>query len=163
MECNKQMKTSHVVKEAALKVHMTCFTILNSGVSGSLDLHPLTLRKIYQTVVMPRLLYGYEFWHVLSESQRLNLACSHRHMKYTLHAYQKSLFLLSSHIPLLSECNSFQRIRTYTVLCCILFMFTSYATYVWPEILRNKVLFCSSVLFICIKLCRIAVRDLVLF
>ena len=26
---------------------------------------------------------------------------------------------------------------------CILFKFISYATYVWPEILRNKVLFCS--------------------
>ena len=40
------------------------------------DLHPL--RKIYQTVVSPRALYGCEFWHDLCESQRLHLERSHR-------------------------------------------------------------------------------------
>ena len=38
----------------------------------------------------------------------------------------------------------------HTLPCCILFMFISYATFVWPEILRNKVLY-WSVLFCPVK------------
>ena len=53
VECNKHMKTFGVVKEAASKVRRTFFAILNSGICER-DLHPFTLRKIYQTVVMPR-------------------------------------------------------------------------------------------------------------
>ena len=37
------------------------------------DLHPFTLKKIYQTVVMPRGLYGCEFWQDLSNSQLIHL------------------------------------------------------------------------------------------
>ena len=41
------------------------------------DLHPFTLKKIYQTLSMPRGLYGCEFWHDLSNSQTLHLERSH--------------------------------------------------------------------------------------
>ena len=77
IECNKYMKNHDIVKEAASKIRRTFFAILNSGLCET-DLHPFTLRKIYQTVVLPRALYGCEFWHDLSESQRLHLERSHR-------------------------------------------------------------------------------------
>ena len=77
MECNKHMKTLDVVKEAASKVRRTFFSILKSGLCET-DLHPFTLKKFYQTVVMPRGLYGCEFWQDLSNSQLLHLERSHR-------------------------------------------------------------------------------------
>ena len=77
MECNKHMKTLDVVKEAASKVRRTFFSILKSGLCDT-DLHPFTLKKIYQTVVMSRGLYGCEFWQDLSNSQLLHLESSHR-------------------------------------------------------------------------------------
>ena len=77
VECNKHMKMFDVVKEVASKVRRTFYTILNSGVCD-MDLYPFTLRKIFQTKVMPRALCGCEFWHDLSESQRIHLERSHR-------------------------------------------------------------------------------------
>ena len=64
-------------RKAASKIRRTFFAILNSELCET-DLHPFTLRKIYQSVVLPRALYGCEFWHDLSESQRPHLERSHR-------------------------------------------------------------------------------------
>ena len=69
------MKSNIVV--ASSKIRQNYFGILNSGISGK-DLHPLTLKKIYDSVVLPRALYGCEFWHDISNSDLLLLERSHR-------------------------------------------------------------------------------------
>ena len=42
------------------------------------DLHPMTLKKIYDSVVLPRALYGCEFWHGISNIDLLLLERSHK-------------------------------------------------------------------------------------
>ena len=59
IECNKYMKNIDMVKEAASEARRAFFAILNSGLCETV-LHPFTLsmRKIYQTLVLPLALYG---------------------------------------------------------------------------------------------------------
>ena len=77
IECNKEMKVKSNIVVASSKIRQNYFGILNSGISGK-DLHPLTLKKIYDSVVLPRALYGCEFWHDISNSDLLSLERSHR-------------------------------------------------------------------------------------
>ena len=60
IECNEYMKNLDIVKEAASEARRTFFAILNSGLC-EMELHPfpLSMRKIYQTFVLPRALYSW--------------------------------------------------------------------------------------------------------
>ena len=71
------MKVKSNIVVASSKIRQNYFGILNSGISGK-DLHPLTLKKIYDLVVLPRALYGCECWHDISKSDLLLLERSHK-------------------------------------------------------------------------------------
>ncbi|MEW8545933.1 MAG: reverse transcriptase family protein, partial [Candidatus Thiodiazotropha sp.] len=77
IECNKEMKISGSTTDCCSKIRKTFFSILNSGLS-EFDLHPLTLKKIYETVVLPKALYGCEFWQNIANSDLLKVERSHR-------------------------------------------------------------------------------------
>lgn len=77
IECNKELRISDSVSDSRSKIRKTFFCILNSGLS-EFDLHPLTLKKIYETVVLPKALYGCEFWHKIPDSDLLKLERAHR-------------------------------------------------------------------------------------
>ena len=66
------MKGKSNIVVAFSKIRQNYFGILNSGI-GEKDLHPLTLKKIYDSVVLPRALYGCEFWHGIFNSDLMLL------------------------------------------------------------------------------------------
>ncbi len=52
-------------------------SLSNCGIGNS-DLHPLTLLKLYRTIVLPKALYGCELWNNLTSSQITTLERAHR-------------------------------------------------------------------------------------
>ena len=50
---------------------------MNSGIFYDNSLHPLTCKKIYNAVVVPKALYGCENWFALSSTELLTLECAH--------------------------------------------------------------------------------------
>ena len=59
IDLNKTMNSHENITESCSKIGRTFFAILNSSRYES-DLHPLTLRKIYEAIVLPRALYECE-------------------------------------------------------------------------------------------------------
>ena len=51
---------------------------MNSGIFYDNSLHPLTCKKIYNAVVIPKALYGCENWFALSSTELLTTECAHR-------------------------------------------------------------------------------------
>ena len=68
------------VDEAITKFGSTFFGIFNSGLHPD-GLIPLTLVVIYQTVVLPKALYGCELWNYIQSSTMLRLERAHRECK----------------------------------------------------------------------------------
>ena len=51
---------------------------MNSGIFYDKSLHPLTCKKFYNAVVIPKALYGCENWFALSSTELLTLERAHR-------------------------------------------------------------------------------------
>lgn len=77
IRCNKKMDMRANIVESASKIRRIFFGIITSSFSQQ-DLHPLTLKRIYDTVILPKALYGCEFWSNLSQTDALLLERSHR-------------------------------------------------------------------------------------
>ena len=75
--CNKYMNMKENVQESASKIRKIFFGLLNSAFSET-ELHPLTLKRIYDSVVLPKALYGCELWCDIRQSDILALERSHR-------------------------------------------------------------------------------------
>ena len=61
---NKSLSIDDNVKEAASKIKGTFLSLVNSGIHDQ-GFNPITSRRIYKTVVLPKALYGCELWHTL--------------------------------------------------------------------------------------------------
>ena len=75
--CNKNMRMKDNVSESAVKIRKTFFGLISSGFY-EFELHPSTLKRIYDSVVLPKALYGCELWCSLCQSDLIILERSHR-------------------------------------------------------------------------------------
>ena len=75
--CNKQMDMKINTMESSSKIRRIFFGLVVSSFCER-DLHPLTLKRIYDTVVLPKALYGCELWSSMSQTDILLLERSHR-------------------------------------------------------------------------------------
>ena len=59
-------------------------SLVNCGLIYSDGLHPLSYKKIYEAVILPKAFYGRETWFSLTTNNTLLLARAHRFcIKYT--------------------------------------------------------------------------------
>ncbi|MES9880604.1 MAG: reverse transcriptase family protein [Sedimenticola sp.] len=75
--CEKEMGNSENATIAATRLRCTFFGLINSGIHQH-GLHPITSKKIYELLVIPRGLYGCELWNDLNTNELLLLERSHR-------------------------------------------------------------------------------------
>ena len=75
---NKYLSLKPNIKDASDKMKSTFFSLMNSGIFYDNSLHPLTCKKIYNAVVIPKALYGCENWFALSSTELLTLERAHR-------------------------------------------------------------------------------------
>lgn len=75
--CNKNMDMKVNIMESSSKIRRIFFGLISSSFCEQ-DLHPLTLKRIYETVVLPKALYGCELWASMSQTDTLLLERSHR-------------------------------------------------------------------------------------
>lgn len=75
--CDKYMYLDGVVKEACNKIKSTFLSIINCGLHED-GLNPITAYRIYQSVVLPKALYGSELWSGLLPNQLLQIERAHR-------------------------------------------------------------------------------------
>ena len=75
--CTKKMDMRGNAIEAASHIRRLFFGLISSCFSEH-DLNPLTWKRIYETVILPKALYGCELWSNLSESTMTLLERSHR-------------------------------------------------------------------------------------
>ena len=75
---NKYLKLKLSIKDSADKLKGTFLSLVNSGIFYDNSLHPITSRKIYNSVVLPKALYGCESWCPLTASNLLTLERAHR-------------------------------------------------------------------------------------
>ncbi|MES9880824.1 MAG: reverse transcriptase family protein [Sedimenticola sp.] len=75
--CDKYLDDTASIKMCNTKLRGTLLSLSNCGI-GTSDLHPLTLLKIYRSVVLSKALYGSELWNQLSASQISVLERGHR-------------------------------------------------------------------------------------
>ncbi|MES9881493.1 MAG: reverse transcriptase family protein [Sedimenticola sp.] len=75
--CDKYLSDTENVKQCNTKLRGTFLSLSNSGL-GSNDLHPLTSKKLYNTVVLTKAVYGCEMWNSLSSQQVSVIERGHR-------------------------------------------------------------------------------------
>lgn len=75
--CDKYMTFDNIVAEACRKIKGTFWSIINCGLHDD-GLNPITSRQIYNSVVLPKALYGSELWSRLLPNDILSLERAHR-------------------------------------------------------------------------------------
>lgn len=75
--CNKYMNVETNVISACSKLRRTFFGLTNTGIN-KFGFHPLTAKRIYESVVLPRALYGCELWNHLLPGDIIKLERVHR-------------------------------------------------------------------------------------
>lgn len=75
--CDRYYTMNPAIQDACAKLRSTYFSVLNSGLHPK-ELNPITLVTIYNSVVIPKALYGCELWNFVSQSSLLQLERSHR-------------------------------------------------------------------------------------
>ncbi|MCG8077812.1 MAG: hypothetical protein JAY75_16450 [Candidatus Thiodiazotropha taylori] len=75
---NKYLKLEPNIKNATDKLKGTFFSLVKSGIFYQDSLHPITCKKIYNAVVLPKALYGCEHWNSLTPTEILTLERAHR-------------------------------------------------------------------------------------
>ena len=74
---NKDMKVKQNISDSASKIRKTFFGVFSCEYDG-MELHPYILKRIYESIVIPRALYGCELWSNLCQNDILLLERSHR-------------------------------------------------------------------------------------
>ena len=64
----------------------TFFSLINSGIFCEDSFHPLTCKKIYNAVVIPKALYGCENWSALTPAELFTLKGAHRFSIKCMHS-----------------------------------------------------------------------------
>ena len=77
LNCNKYLKIDTNIKEATEKSKGTFMSLINCGIVHYDSLHPLSYKKIYKAVVLPKALYGCETWVYLTTNNILLLERAH--------------------------------------------------------------------------------------
>jgi hypothetical protein len=75
---NKYSLINDNIYNASCKLRGILLSIANSGVDSGNDLNPSTYLKIYNSVVLPKALYGCELWNYMTHSNILTLERAHR-------------------------------------------------------------------------------------
>ena len=75
--CDKTMSIDKNVKLACNKIRNTFLSLVNSGIHQD-GLNPLTSKRIYNSVVLPKALYGCELWSNLNKNHITSLERAHR-------------------------------------------------------------------------------------
>ena len=78
VNCNKYLCIDINLKEAANKLKGTLLSLVNCGTTHSESLHPLSCKTIYESVVLPKTLYGCETWSSLTASNLMLLERANR-------------------------------------------------------------------------------------
>ena len=80
VNCNKYLNIDINIKEATDKPKGTFMSLVNCGLNliYSDSLHPLSFKKIFETVALPKALYGCETWFSLTINNILQLERVHR-------------------------------------------------------------------------------------
>ena len=74
--CSKDMCLRENIKDACTKLRKTYFGLADCGVHQN-GLHPITVKHLYQTIVLSRALYGCELWSSISDTQLKSLERVH--------------------------------------------------------------------------------------
>ena len=74
---DKNISLDQSVQEYCLKLRQTYFSLNDFGISREC-MHPLSLKRIYKTVVLSKALYGSELWNCLSSTHLQNLVRAHK-------------------------------------------------------------------------------------
>ncbi|MES9884072.1 MAG: reverse transcriptase family protein [Sedimenticola sp.] len=75
--CNKYLDSKQNVMDAAVKIRATFMCLINSGIHKQ-GLHPMTAKKIYERIVLPKALYGCELWNNILPADTMLLERAHR-------------------------------------------------------------------------------------
>ena len=75
--CDKNMSIDANIKEACTKIRGTFLSLVNCGIYED-GLNPLTARRIYNAVVLPKALYACELWSNLHSTHLVSLERAHR-------------------------------------------------------------------------------------
>ena len=75
--CDKTMSIDKNVKLACNKIRNTFLSLVNSGIHQD-GLNPLRSKRIYNSVVLPKALYGCELWSNLNKNHIMSLERAHR-------------------------------------------------------------------------------------
>lgn len=75
--CSKYLDTQQNILDACAKIRATFMGIINSGIHDK-GLHPLTSKKIYERIVLPKALYGCELWNNILPADTVILERAHR-------------------------------------------------------------------------------------
>ena len=75
---NKYLKLKLSIKDSADKLKGTFLSLVNSGIYYDNSLHPIRSRKIYNSVVLPKVMYGCESRCPLTANNLLTLERAHR-------------------------------------------------------------------------------------
>lgn len=75
--CDKHMSIDKNVKDACNKIRGTFLSLVNSGIHQD-GLNPLTSKRIYTSIVLPKALYGCEVWSNLNPNHIMSLERAHR-------------------------------------------------------------------------------------
>ena len=70
------------VEDRCKKIRGTFLSLINTGIYED-GFHPLTSKHLYETIVLPKALYGYELWNWLTQDHLNMLEKSHRFCKKT--------------------------------------------------------------------------------
>jgi hypothetical protein len=74
---NDTLDLKENVVEGCSKLRRTFYSLIDVGLNSD-RLHPLTMKKLYLTVVIPKALYGSELWNGLNNTQLAMLEKSHK-------------------------------------------------------------------------------------
>ncbi len=75
--CDKNMNLKTNISESCSKLRKTYFSLNNCGAHAQ-GLNPITVKHLYQTIVLPKALYGCELWSGITETQVQSLERAHR-------------------------------------------------------------------------------------
>ena len=118
--CNKTLNAEVNIEEACSKLRKTFFGLADYKVYRE-GTHPITLKHLYKTIVLPRALYGCELWGTLSAAQLKPLERTHRQcIKYmqSLPRYTRTDIALSciGMVPIEHEINK-RKLQLFGQLC----------------------------------------------
>ena len=74
---NRNEDFSTLVRECSSKLRKTLFSIINYGIYEN-GINPITAKRLYETIVLPKALYGCEMWSYLSKDNISALEIAHR-------------------------------------------------------------------------------------